>query len=366
METLQSEIRAKIMDALRAGNSSIPDRNLFVGEINDCINVLEHVITKDVAFLDVPLKSIVRVNHDNPALSASVEQRTWRSIMGGINADGWTQAQIDYMESAIGEREFNAPGSRRLLELSSVGGAVACDNGLHRLAAAACWLSSKPGGNGDDPVLRKVPVRIWTLPPQVQNLFTSASRGQWDVFVARPNRSVMMKFVDASKQMVCTIDRDGIKEIEKPKHESFITKMFGSPDPRAAAIDWIAVPALLRDAIADNRWYTKQKDTPLYLDRPQQVTLAVSPGTRKQFSGMWSETVFENDGTRVIDEGFFTELHGYNDEDRRGIAALKVGETWQSDPYAESHTVTRLPDAKPADKATDDESAPSTRQRMRP
>jgi hypothetical protein len=93
---------------------------------------------------------------------------------------------------------------------------------------------------------------------------------------------------------------------------------------------------------------------------------SVDPGMRKVFLGMWSETVFHNDGTRVIDEDFFTESNGYNDEDRRGVAELEVGETWKSEPYGESHTVTRLLDTKPTQEATEREVAPSGRQGMRP
>ena len=94
-------------------------------------------------------------------------------------------------------------------------------------------------------------------------------------------------------------------------------------------------------------------------------TAKVEPGMKKQFLGMWSETVFENDGTRTIDDDFFSESNGYNDEDRRRISALAVGETWEIDPYGESHTVTRLPDVRAADKATDEESEPPARQRLR-
>jgi hypothetical protein len=86
--------------------------------------MLREVTSLDVAFLDVPLESVVVVHHDNPAPADSVEKRTWRTIMSGITAERWGQAQLDYMESEIAEKDFGISDARGPLELYSIGGAV--------------------------------------------------------------------------------------------------------------------------------------------------------------------------------------------------------------------------------------------------
>jgi hypothetical protein len=375
MEAHASAIRTKILEALRTGESSIPDRNVFAhGEVQDCLNMLREVTSLDVAFLDVPLESVVVVHHDNPAPADSVEKRTWRTIMSGITAERWGQAQLDYMESEIAEKDFGISDARGPLELYSIGGAVGSYNGLHRLAAAACWLSTKNDSDGGKAELRKAAVALRTFPASVHNLFAQASKGQWDVFVGKLDRTglgdgpVVLKLVNSSKEeLLCQIDRYGVTEAVKGQQaKGFFGKLFSSTlTAPAPLVDWKSVPRLLVKAIADNQWI---KNSPRYEDRPVKITAAhlLASLPKKQFSGTWSETVFENDGTRVIGDDFFTESHGYNDADRRGIAALEVGETWQSDAYGDSHTVTRLPDIRPADEATDGVSEPSARPRVRP
>jgi hypothetical protein len=67
----------------------------------------------------------------------------------------------------------------------------------------------------------------------------------------------------------------------------------------------------------------------------------------KSFSATW-DTAFVDAGTRTVGEAAFSSSNGYNQRDLEGIRALAVGETWRSDDWGDSHTVTRLPDIEHA------------------
>ncbi|HJP69044.1 MAG TPA: hypothetical protein VJ846_09100 [Sphingomicrobium sp.] len=64
-----------------------------------------------------------------------------------------------------------------------------------------------------------------------------------------------------------------------------------------------------------------------------------------RFLATWTEE-FANPGTRTVTGGFFTRDAGYDTEDLVGIAALDVGQTWETLHYGPAHTVMRLPDTE--------------------
>lgn len=65
-----------------------------------------------------------------------------------------------------------------------------------------------------------------------------------------------------------------------------------------------------------------------------------------RFSATWSAAFANSPETCNVTAAFFTQDAGYDWEDLIGLAALKVGETWQNRHYGPEHTVTRLPDAE--------------------
>ncbi|MBC8641630.1 hypothetical protein IAG25_32925 [Caballeronia sp. EK] len=377
METESTDIRTRILKALDGRRENkVPDCTLLVEDekLRKCLELLKNAATKKKVYLDVPLTKIVVVAHDGPAQYRSEENEsgndrilTWRVLMGGVTAEGWTQEQLTYLESEVGEKGFNSR-SRTALEFDTLGGAVEETNGLHRLTAAVCWLSSKP--NGDTAELRKACVTTWTFAPEVQEVFARASAGKWEMLVGRETvcgserGPLLIRCADASSKdgVQFVVTREGAQRltVNEQERKGVIQRLFSPGRARddEPSIAWIRIPPMIVSAIADTKWIADQMKSPRYRDAPSQF--------RKQFAGHWSETVFVDDGTRVIDDEYFTESHGYNDADRRGIAALGVGETWESDAYGEAHTVTRLEDVWCKSEAADDEDEPSARQRMRP
>jgi hypothetical protein len=277
------DVRADILKLLVDRKSTIPDPKVAVNEFDPALNILREITSAKVIFADVPLTSIVAVNHDNPADSEHrvLEERSWLAIMDGIEAKGWGKDQTDYMESEIGERDFNAPGATGILEFWSVGGAVGCQNGLHRLTAAVCWLSGL--GNKDHGVLRKAPVITRPLPGHVQNLLVESSANRRDVFVANPlpdgstKSGVLMRIVDPKLgEQQWKVSRAGIEKLAQPRPKNPFERWrdAGQIEREPTKPDWIEIPRLLLEALADHRWLTNQLDRPRYPDQPQKLKAA--------------------------------------------------------------------------------------------
>lgn len=60
----------------------------------------------------------------------------------------------------------------------------------------------------------------------------------------------------------------------------------------------------------------------------------------------WSKEVFslkdEFDQRQVIGPDFFCDENGYDPDDIENLAALNIGEIWQSSDFGPSHTVERI------------------------
>lgn len=82
-----------------------------------------------------------------------------------------------------------------------------------------------------------------------------------------------------------------------------------------------------------------------YARTPQEARAAAVASRR--FRAYWDEA-FVLPGERVVDAADFSAAAGYSAEDRRAIAALQVGQTWESPDYGRAHYVTRLPDHGPS------------------
>jgi hypothetical protein len=112
--------------------------------------------------------------------------------------------------------------------------------------------------------------------------------------------------------------------------------------------------ALMRFIVANLLDYDLSDE--LVLSATPKAAASARAGMEKSFSATW-DTAFVDAGTRKVGEAAFSSDAGYNKHDLEGISALAVGETWRSDDWGNSHTVTRLPDIESttADRA---ESAP--------
>jgi hypothetical protein len=285
MTTPALDVRATILGLLVDDPNPILNRAIAVNEYDAPMNILRKVGAKQALFVDVPASAIVVVNHDNPAHSDNrvLAKRTWFTIMEGIFAEGWGQAQLDYMESEIGEKLFDAPGASGILAFNSVGSAFACDNGLHRLTAAVCYLSGKQNAEKKDDtvVLRKVPVVVSRLHDEVQQLLTESSANGRDVFVADSLNDgsgpsgIRMRIVDPKLgEQRWTLNRDGGENIDMPRAKNWFERWRDAGqiqrEPREPS--WVAIPKVLLDALADHQWLSNQLTTPRYPDLPQKVT----------------------------------------------------------------------------------------------
>lgn len=63
----------------------------------------------------------------------------------------------------------------------------------------------------------------------------------------------------------------------------------------------------------------------------------------RRFLAVWGASFVKPESKEVLLQ-FFSELNGYDAEDRKHIYTLEVGKQWRSAEFYD-HTVTRLPDS---------------------
>lgn len=111
-------------------------------------------------FVDVPIKAIIDIGHKN-FLRQEVEEDnaiwTWRTAATKRLRNTWSNFVLDYFESKIRDAPLPADGSHSNLRLWTVGGAVICENGIHRTTGAIAWLAAK---YGEGAVLKKVRLEV--------------------------------------------------------------------------------------------------------------------------------------------------------------------------------------------------------------
>jgi len=94
--------------------------------------------------LDISVDSVVSVKLN--AITSEGEGGAWREMALKLHCRDWGSDVFDYWDNPIGDSEFSPINSHDDLRFSAYGGAIHCDNGVHRLIGGMVYLVDKNGG----------------------------------------------------------------------------------------------------------------------------------------------------------------------------------------------------------------------------
>ncbi|NBI46230.1 hypothetical protein [Burkholderia sp. ISTR5] len=259
---LIAPIKAKILLAAECSRNGVIDRP--VADDRKFRDVLCLLQSSDyqLGYFDVPLTSIVALQHKNMASNAS----TWRELFGGLLCDDWDERALTYFESEISAAPFPARRARGALKLSACGGAVQCSNGNHRLIAAVLWLASR---FGDVAELRKVQVGFTTIPRQVLQLISTAVQQGKRVDIAEVDDGALIRL---STARTADFWRKTGEDLEPHRVQRGLAEWYrrrkNPADDEEFGLRWFNVPSSLIAAVADDAWLREQLARPRYTDKP--------------------------------------------------------------------------------------------------
>lgn len=261
-DPLVAPIKAKILLAAECSRNGIIDRPVAEAEARSDVGQLLNRSDYQLGYFDVPLTSIVGLQHKQMAPKAS----TWRELFGGLLCSEWDERALAYFESEIGATLFPATRARGALELYACGGAVYCSNGHHRLIAAVIWLASR---FGDTAVLRKVRVGYTTIPRQVLQLISTAVQQGKRVDIAEFEDGALIR---VSAGRIADYWRKTGEDLQPyPFPRGLIgwyRRRRNPEDNKETERHWINVPPFLALALADDAWLREQLARPRYTDIP--------------------------------------------------------------------------------------------------
>ncbi|NIE81942.1 MULTISPECIES: hypothetical protein [unclassified Burkholderia] len=259
---LIAPIKSKILLAAECSRNGIIDRP--VADDRKFREVLWLLQRSDyqLGYFDVPLTSIVALQHKNMADKAS----TWRELFGGLLCDDWDERALAYFESEIGAAPFPARRSRGALKLYACGGAVQCSNGNHRLIAAVLWLASR---FGDMAALRKVQVMYTTIPRQVLQLISTAVQQGKRVDIAEVDNGALIRVSTGRTADYWRKTGEDLQPLPVPRGlVGWYRRQRNPEDNNETERHWINVPPFLALALADDAWLREQLARPRYTDKP--------------------------------------------------------------------------------------------------
>ncbi|AWU95622.1 hypothetical protein [Azospirillum ramasamyi] len=204
--------------------------------------------------IDVPIRAVVALGRGDGLLG---NRDTWRTIIDrGLHGNGWTHDVFDYFDGEICDRYFPADGANGILELYSVGGAVQCGNGNHRLAGAIGWIAST---RPHDPVLRKARVYVGpVLPGIIASILALRSPGTEMAcaagFTGRGTETFLR--VRQGRDVKTYAVRDGVLEQRFDWRESDGSQR--RPIDHEGAWHWWTLPDQVLNAWADAGWLDRQ------------------------------------------------------------------------------------------------------------
>lgn len=166
----------KIQHAANKGLSETLDQEVYLDRELHLYGLRDSMHHKDV-FVDAPLKAVVALGRNDFWNKGD----TWRSIVGCLTGEGWSEDVFDYFESELLDNPFPALYSRYELKLMCIGGACSCVNGNHRLAAAKSWLIAR---HGEEAILKKVKVSYYPIHKALIPLLEKAQAEQADLFIS--------------------------------------------------------------------------------------------------------------------------------------------------------------------------------------
>lgn len=152
---LETDALERIRAAVNA--SDCPVLDYVIPPLNSLwpIHIAESGGTAWEGFADVPIRAIFDLAHKN--FLQDVPVWTWRAAATEGLSNTWSNFVLDFFESEIRDAQLPADGSHSNLRLWSVGGAVRCENGIHRTTGAVTWLAAK---YGEDAILKKVRLKV--------------------------------------------------------------------------------------------------------------------------------------------------------------------------------------------------------------
>ncbi|AJW93720.1 hypothetical protein QHI69_38075 (plasmid) [Burkholderia gladioli pv. gladioli] len=259
---LVAPIKAKILLAAECSRNGIIYRPVAEAQEFRHVNWLLNRRDYQVGYFDVPLTSIVSLEHKQMAPNAS----TWRELFGGLVCSDWDGRALAYFESEIGAKPFPATGANGALELYARGGAVQCTNGHHRLIAAVVWLASR---FGDTAELRKVRVGYTTVPRQVLQLISTGVQQGKRVDIAEIDDGALIR---VSTARTAEFWRKTGEDLEPHRVQRGLAEWYrrrkNPADDEEFGLRWFNVPSSLIAAVADDAWLCEQLARPRYTDKP--------------------------------------------------------------------------------------------------
>ena len=144
---------------------------------------------------------------------------TWADAGTRRLIDPWPMHCLDYLESPLYLAHLDQGSAGGYLELRSVGGAVSCSNGNHRLAAAIAWLVAKNGA--DNAILNQVQLTIAAADNKAIDQMLQLWRAGWHLSYRQD--------LDKGDYHIKATGRHGIARVYKRVDSGFEHEMWMHP-----------------------------------------------------------------------------------------------------------------------------------------
>jgi hypothetical protein len=250
----------RIHAAAKAATSASLDQQVHL-DTNISIYSFADTDAKQRVYVDVPCDRVV-------ALSRSdfwVEGDTWRTIVGRIHGEGWTNEVFNYFDSPLEENSFPAPSSRFELRLLSVGGICECSNGNHRVVAGRAWLSER---DEDKAHFKLAKTRCFPVHSDVVGFLADAANEKSGVRHASPRIYPGEKLTIGNKEIELFLSTtknperifawvEGELILVKNKPSNFLSRLFSRNDVSDVLV-WRTIPLPLVQGLLDDSWVRAQ------------------------------------------------------------------------------------------------------------
>ncbi|MBB3268726.1 hypothetical protein FHW79_006401 [Azospirillum sp. OGB3] len=248
------DAQTRIRLAMAASGAAVLDRPVLWDQGSPGVRRIFDLVgvgSRRSVYLDVPVTAVVALGRSRLIKPGA----TWRRIVDEhLTDDTWTDRVFDYIESEIRKQRFPAKGADGVLMLDACGGAVACSNGNHRLAAAIAWLAAR---HGDDAVLRKVVTNVVSLDNAIAGpLLAAHARGARVALACHPTDGALLCRVRTTWRVSITVFR----------RDAGPEGRWGADRSQTAGKlpeeSWETVPATVLDAWRDAHWLSTQLASP--------------------------------------------------------------------------------------------------------